>query len=183
MPCSRVFRSSAPSEHLPSSPGGRRGRRATVDAAVLNQGKWGVGPGAACHIDRVARQGRSGRHAAGAGPLWGRAAGRVIQDRSRVLGAPRRTWTRHGNDGARYGSRGRARAAGQRRHRPLCADQVRDMAVGRTSGQLPGQVTDQLAAWPQGPQMASNQPPASAKLCRSRRWLGRAAVARSVLVS
>ena len=45
-------------------------------------------------------------------------------------------------------------------------DQVRDMAAGRTSGELPGQVTDQLAAWPQGSQMAPDQPPASAKLCR-----------------
>jgi len=27
----------------------------------------------------------------------------------------------------------------------------RDMAAGWTSGELPGQVTDQLAAWPPGP--------------------------------
>ncbi|MGH3286665.1 MAG: hypothetical protein ACRDPD_18640 [Streptosporangiaceae bacterium] len=43
------------------------------------------------------------------------------------------------------------------RHSP---DQVRDMATeltGWTPGELPGQVTDQLATWPPGP----DQPPAS----------------------
>ena len=48
------------------------------------------------------------------------------------------------------------------RHAP---DHVRDMAaepVGSTSGELRGQVTDQLAAWPPGPQTAPDQPPASA---------------------
>ena len=48
------------------------------------------------------------------------------------------------------------------RHAP---DQVRDMAselAGWTPGELPGQVTDQLAAWPPGPQTAPDQPPASA---------------------
>ena len=44
-------------------------------------------------------------------------------------------------------------------------DQVRDMAVelaGWTSGGLPGQVTEQLAGWPPGLPMASDQPPATA---------------------
>src|SRR5580693_1671767 len=48
------------------------------------------------------------------------------------------------------------------RHSP---DQVRDMAtelVGWNPGELPGQVTDQLAAWPPGPQTNGDQPPASA---------------------
>jgi hypothetical protein len=51
---------------------------------------------------------------------------------------------------------------GAGRHAP---DQVRDMAahlVGWTSGERPGQVTGQLAAWPPGPQTAPGQPPASA---------------------
>jgi len=44
-------------------------------------------------------------------------------------------------------------------------DQVRDMAAelaGWTSGELPGQVTEQLAGWPPGLPMASDQPPAPA---------------------
>ena len=44
MPCSRVFRSSAPSERLPSSRGRRLGRRATVDAAALDQWNGGSAP-------------------------------------------------------------------------------------------------------------------------------------------
>jgi hypothetical protein len=50
------------------------------------------------------------------------------------------------------------------RHSP---DQVRDMAtelVGWNPGELPGQVTDQLAAWPPGPQTGADQPPTSAYL-------------------
>ena len=48
------------------------------------------------------------------------------------------------------------------RHLP---DQVRDMATelsGWNPGELPGQVTDQLAAWPPGPQTGADQPPTSA---------------------
>jgi hypothetical protein len=49
------------------------------------------------------------------------------------------------------------------RHAP---DQVRDMAPGlagwTSGGELPGQVTDQLAAWPPVPQPGADQPPASA---------------------
>jgi hypothetical protein len=66
----------------------------------------------------------------------------VFQNWSHVLGAPRRP-------GAPV-SFGR-----------YAPDQVRDMAaepVGWTSGELPGQVT----AWPPGPRMAPDQPPASA---------------------
>jgi len=44
------------------------------------------------------------------------------------------------------------------RHAP---DQIRDMATSWTSSELPGQVTEQFAAWP-GPQTAPDQPPASA---------------------
>jgi len=48
------------------------------------------------------------------------------------------------------------------RHAP---DQVRDIATelaGWTPGELPGPVTDQLAAWPPVPQAGADQPPASA---------------------
>jgi hypothetical protein len=48
------------------------------------------------------------------------------------------------------------------RHSP---DQVRDMTTelaGWNPGELPGQVTDHLAAWPPGPQTSADQPPASA---------------------
>ncbi len=44
-------------------------------------------------------------------------------------------------------------------------DQVRDIAAelaGWTSGELPGQVTEQLTAWPPGAPMASDQPAAGA---------------------
>jgi hypothetical protein len=48
------------------------------------------------------------------------------------------------------------------RHSP---GQVRDMAAelaSWTSGELPGQVNEQLAAWPPGTPAAADQPPASA---------------------
>jgi hypothetical protein len=48
------------------------------------------------------------------------------------------------------------------RHSP---DQVRDMATelaGWNPVELPGEVTDQLAAWPPGSQTGADQPPASA---------------------
>jgi len=35
---------------------------------------------------------------------------------------------------------------------------------GWTPGELPGQVTDQLAAWPPAPQTGADQPPTSAYL-------------------
>ena len=51
---------------------------------------------------------------------------------------------------------------GAGRHAP---DQVRDMApelANWTTGEFPGPVTDQLAAWPPVPQTGADQPPASA---------------------
>jgi hypothetical protein len=44
-------------------------------------------------------------------------------------------------------------------------DQVRDMAAelaGWTSGELPGQATEQLAAWPPGRSASTDRPPAGA---------------------
>ena len=49
--------------------------------------EWGVGPGAACHIDGLARQGRSRRHTSGAGPLSGE--GRTMRDPELVARAQR----------------------------------------------------------------------------------------------
>ena len=53
-------------------------------------------------------------------------------------------------------------ALGRGRQSP---DQARDVArelAGWTSGELPGQVTEQLASWPPGMPSAADQPPASA---------------------
>jgi hypothetical protein len=49
-------------------------------------------------------------------------------------------------------------AIGRGRQSP---DQARELA-GWTSGELPGQVTEQLASWPPGMPSAADQPPASA---------------------
>jgi hypothetical protein len=80
----------------------------------------------------------------------------VIQNWSHVLSAPRRAWNRHGNNGVHcMDSRSRAPVS-YGRHSP---DQVRDLATelaGWNPGELPGQVTDQLAAWPPGPQTGAD---------------------------
>jgi len=94
--CSRVFRSSAPSEHLPSS----RGRR-SVDAAALDQWNGGSAPeGRATSTELPDRADLEGMLP---GPVrsQGRIARCVIQNWSHVLSAPRRAWNRHGNNGAR----------------------------------------------------------------------------------
>ena len=49
--------------------------------------EWGVGPGAACHIDSLARQGRPRGHASGAGPFSGE--GHTIRDPELVERAQR----------------------------------------------------------------------------------------------
>ena len=91
MHCSRVFRSSAPSDHLPpheaGAPAPGQGGRGSTRST-----EWGVGPGAACHIDSAARQGHCppgvpGRHASGAGPLSGE--GRTMRDPELVAHAQR----------------------------------------------------------------------------------------------
>ena len=48
MHCSRVFRSSVPSDLLPSSPCGRPSGAAQGECGSTRSMEWGVGPGAAC---------------------------------------------------------------------------------------------------------------------------------------
>ncbi len=75
----------------------------------------------------------------------------MIQNWSHVLSALRRAWNRHA-----------LRRQWPRRQSP---DQAGDMAAelaGWTSGELPGQVTEQLVSWPPGLPSAADQPPTSA---------------------
>ena len=90
MHCSRVFRSSAPSDLLPSSPGGRPSGTAQGECGSTRSMEWGVGPGG-----RVSMAGRL------PGPVrsQGRVARCAIQNWSHVLSAARRAWDRHGNNG------------------------------------------------------------------------------------
>jgi hypothetical protein len=93
--CLRVFRSSAPSELLPSSPGGRPSGVALSEFGSTRSMEWGVGLGG-----EVSQQGLSGRDIARrvilggtlSGPVrsQGRAARCVIQNWPHVLSAPRR---------------------------------------------------------------------------------------------
>jgi hypothetical protein len=82
--CSRVFRSSAPSDLLPSSPGGRRQEPPRVNAAALDQWNGGSAPVQECRTEGCRPAGKSparhipGRHVAGAGPLSGE--GRTTRD-------------------------------------------------------------------------------------------------------
>ena len=161
MPCSRVFRSSAPSEQLPFPRGRRLGRHGGCGSTQSNGGSAPVRRASAT----AAQQGRSGRQALGAGPLSGE--DRTIGDpelvtRPAAAGTAGRT---AGRAQWRACQAGPARRADQLPRRPLAPDHVRDMAAepaGSTPGELRGQVTDQLAAWPPGPQTAPDQPPASA---------------------
>ena len=95
MHCSRVFRSSAPSDLLPSSPGGARQAPLRVNAAALDQWNGGSAPVAECRIGGAVRQGyRPPAHPEGTlpGPVrsQGRVARCVIQNWPHVLSAPRR---------------------------------------------------------------------------------------------
>jgi hypothetical protein len=90
--CSRVFRSSAPSDLLPSSPCGRPSGTARVNAAALDQWNGGSAPVAECRTEGavrqgIARQAHPGRHVAGAGPLSGE--GRTMRDPELVVRAQR----------------------------------------------------------------------------------------------
>ena len=135
MPCSRVFRSSAPSEHLPSSRGRRPRRRATVDAAALDQ--WNGGSAPVRRATSTELPGRADLEGMLSGPV--RSQGR---QRVRRAEPPAEDTGEH----ARPALTGAPISLGVGRHAP---DQVRDMAAelaGWTSGERPGQVTGQLAA-------------------------------------
>jgi hypothetical protein len=138
--CSRVFRSSAPSDLLPSSPYGRPSGTARVNAVALDRWNGGSAPVAECRTEGAVRQGnRPARHIPEGtlpGPVrsQGRVARCVIHNWSHVLSAPPVPF-------------GRSRQS---------EDQARDLA-GWTSGELPGQVNEQLTSWPP----SADQPPAS----------------------
>ena len=92
MHCSQVFRSSVPSDLLPSSPGGCRQAPLRVNTAALDQRNGGSAPVAECHIEgavrqRFARRAHPRRHVAGAGPLSGE--GRTMRDPELVARAQR----------------------------------------------------------------------------------------------
>ena len=96
MHCSQVFRSSAPSDLLLSSPGRRPSGAAPDERGSTRSTEWGVGPGGevshrgCCPAEISPRRAHPGRHDAGAGPLSG--------GRSHALGASRRAWNLHGNN-------------------------------------------------------------------------------------
>jgi len=88
----------------------------------------------------------------------------VIQNWSHVLSAPRHAWlqqvklTESAPEGTgEYPSSALLGAPVSLGHSRQSADQARDLA-GWTSGELPGQVNEQLASWPP----SADQPPASA---------------------
>jgi hypothetical protein len=81
--CLRVFRSSAPSELLPSSPGGRPSGVALGEFGSTRSMEWGVGLGGEVSQQGlsgrdIARRVHPGRHVVGAGPLSGE--GRTMRD-------------------------------------------------------------------------------------------------------
>jgi len=138
--CSRVFRSNVPSDVLPSSPGGRPSGAGQGECGSTRPMEWGVGSGGG-----VSRPGCCPAAISSAGHIQedtlpgpvrsqGRVARCVIQDWPHVLGAPRRAWNQHENDGARHG-----------------------LAVAPGAGQ----VTQQLASWLPASPSAADQPPAS----------------------
>jgi hypothetical protein len=89
VPCLREFRSSAPSDLLPSSPGGRPSGEC---GGTRSKENGGSAPVAECRTEdlpgwEIARQAHPGRHGAGAGPLS--EAGRTMREypSSALLGA------------------------------------------------------------------------------------------------
>jgi len=98
--CSRVFRSSAPSDLLPSSPGGRPSGAAPGECGSTRSMEWGVGPGRevshrGCCPAEILPAGHIGEGTL-PGPVrsQGEVARCVIQNWSHVLSAPRCVWNR-----------------------------------------------------------------------------------------
>jgi hypothetical protein len=93
--CSRVFRSSAPSDLLPSSPGGRPSRAGPGECGSTRSKEWGVGPGGGVSYrgsvrQRYRRRAHPGRHVPG--PVRSQGVARcVIQNWPYVLSAPHAT--------------------------------------------------------------------------------------------
>ena len=91
MHCSRVFRSSVPSDPVPSSPGERPAAPRTVNTAALVQWNGGSASVAKCRIQgvpgKICPPGTLRRHVAGAGPLSGE--GRTMRDPELVARAQR----------------------------------------------------------------------------------------------
>jgi hypothetical protein len=175
--CSQVFRSSGPSDLLPSSPGRCPSRTAQGESGSTRSKEWGVGPGG-----RVSHRGCCPAEISPAGhiredtlPGPVRSQGRVAQvpfqqvpiqpgplqsgplQQVKLAEPPRGT--------GEYPSSALIGAPVGHGHGRQSPDQARDMAAelaGWTSGELPGQVTEQLASWPPGLPSAAYQPPASA---------------------
>jgi hypothetical protein len=159
--CSRVFRSSAPSDLLPSSPSGRPSGTAQGECGSTRSMEWGVGPGGGVPHRRCCPAGKSpARHipeGTWPGPVrsQGRVARCVIQNWSGPLQQVKLTESASEGTGEYPSSALLGAPVHFGRGRPP-ADQARDLA-GWTSGELPGQVNEQLASWPPG----ADQPPAS----------------------
>ena len=141
-----------------------------MNAAALDQWNGGSAPVAECRTEGAVRQGnRPARHIPEGtlpGPVrsQGRVARCVIQNWSHVLSAPRRAWnlqvklTESAPEGTgEYPSSALLGAPVPFGRGRQSADQARDLA-GWTSGELPGQVNEQLTSWPP----SADQPPASA---------------------
>ena len=179
MHCSRVFRSSAPSDLLPSSPCGRPSGTAQGEYGGTRSMEWGVGPGGGVPHRGCCPAGKSPARHIPEGTLPGpvRSRGRVTQcviqrPQASLQQVPPQpgplqsgplqvTMTGPAPEGTReYPSSalpGAPVALGRGRPTP---DQARDLA-GRNSGELPGQAAEQLASWPPG-MPSADQPPASA---------------------
>jgi hypothetical protein len=207
--CSRVFRSSAPSDLLPSRRAGARQVPPKVNAAALDQWNGGSAPVAECRTEDAAQAGKSPARHIPEGTLPGpvRSQGRVARCDPELVARAQRAATRLESAWEQWRAlHGLAVAPGQlscRRSAPAgpaaaetaavrslhqvrlteslpegtgeypssallgapvslgrgrqSADQAGDMA-GWTSGELPGQVSEQLASWRPG----ADQPTASA---------------------
>jgi len=166
--CSRVFRSSVPSDLLPSSPCGRPSGTARANAAALDQWNGGSAPVAECRTEGAVRQGnRPARHIPEGtlpGPVrsQGRVARCVIQNWSHVLSAPRRAWNLHGNNGARCMD---SRSRPDSRSYATSASRLRNPGVspGSSSGSTP----TRPSTWPNS-STAMNAHNADSRSCRSR---------------
>jgi hypothetical protein len=140
--CSRVFRSSVPSDALPSSPCERPSGNAQGEHGITRSMEWGVGPGGGVPHRGGCSAGTSiaGHILEGTLPGSVRSQGRVtVRDPelgSHVLSAPRRAWNPHREHWRAVRTRGRARAAG-RKLRRLPMQRSPEVSPGSSSGSTP----------------------------------------------